>query len=102
MARMNIFSEIRKFGFTPSEISDVCLDIAKISGVRLTGVNTYVPPLENVKMRKTALRKAGVMYKMLESRFRGLDVFSMNYNRQFEDLIGEGVNEIRIGIKDLA
>ncbi len=102
LARMNILSEIKKFGFSPAEISDICLEIAKISGVRLTGINTYVPPLENIKMRKTALRKASVMFKMLEARFRGMEVFSLNYISQFEDLIGEGVNEIRIGIKDLA
>lgn len=102
MVKLNVLSDIKKFGFLPSEIQDICLEIARVSGVRMSGIHTYVPPLDNVKMRKTALRKAGVIYKMLENRFRGIEHFSMNYMGHFEDLLAEGVNEIRIGIKNLA
>jgi len=102
MVMMNILSEIRKFGFLPAEIADNCYEILKTSGVRLIGLNTYVPPLDNTKLRLTALRKAGTMFKMLAGRFRGFDRMSLNYLTHFEDLVREGVNEIRIGIKDLA
>lgn len=99
--RMNVLSEIKKFGFVPSEIQDICMEIAKTSGVRLTGVNSYVPNIENEKMRKIALRKAGTIFKMLNARFRGFHKFSLNYLSHYEDLISEGVTQIRIGIKDL-
>ncbi len=102
LVRMNVVSEIKKFGFNPAEISEECYEIAKTSGIRLVGLNTYVPPVDNERIRKTAIRKAGTMFKLLDSRFRGFDRFSMNFIDQFEELIAEGVNEIRIGIKNLA
>lgn len=102
MVKLNILSTIRQFGFLPSEVQEICLEIARVSGVRIFGVHTYVPPVENTRMRKTALRKAGVIYTMLTNRFRGIERFSMNYIGHFEDLLVEGVNEIRIGIKNLA
>lgn len=101
LAMMNVLSEIKRFGFVPAEIQDVCMEIAKTSGVRLMGVHSFVPNIDNDNMRKTALRKAGTIYKMLNARFRGFDKFSLNYLTHYEDLIAEGVTQIRIGIKDL-
>ena len=102
MVRLNVLSTIKAYGFMPSEIQDVSLEIAKHSGVRLIGMHTYVPPVDNEKLRCTALRKAGTVFKMLNNRFRGVERFSINYICHFEDMIAEGVNELRIGVKNLA
>jgi uncharacterized pyridoxal phosphate-containing UPF0001 family protein len=102
MVLLNIISTIRQFGFLPAEIDGVCLEIARQPGVRLVGIHTYIPPLQNQAMTKTAMRKAGTIFKMLKNRFRGVDRLSINYLGHFEDLIAEGANELRIGVKDLA
>jgi PLP dependent protein len=101
LIRMNVLSDIKKFGFSPAEIQEVCISIAKTSGVRLLGVTSFVPNLDNDRMKKTALRKAGTVFKLLNERFRGIEKFSLNYLTQYEDLVAEGVTEIRIGVKDL-
>jgi uncharacterized pyridoxal phosphate-containing UPF0001 family protein len=102
MAGLNVLSDIKIFGFLPAEISEKSFDILRTSGIRMIGISTYIPPIDNKKLRKTAMRKAATMYKMLTSQYRGLDYFSMNYHSDFAELIEEGVNQIRIGIKNLA
>jgi len=101
LMRLNVLSEIKKFGFLPAEMNEATYEIALMSGLRMIGVNSYVPPVAD-KMEKTAWRKIGTVYKILTQRFRGLEVLSLNYADNLRDLIGEGVNEVRIGVKSLA
>lgn len=101
LIRLNVLNEIKKFGLLPSEINDASYEIALMSGLRLLGINSYVPPLGNSKMEMTAWRKIGVVFKLLQQRYRGFEVLSLNHANNLAELIGEGVNEIRIGLKSL-
>lgn len=101
MMRLNVLSDIKKFGFLPTEINDSSYDIALMPGLRLLGVSSFVPESGNSKMQKTAWRKVGTIYKILFQRFRGFEVLSLNFSNSLADLIGEGVNELRIGVNTL-
>lgn len=101
LMRLNILSDIKKFGFLPVGINDSSYEVALMSGLRLVGISSYVPKI-NEELQKTAWRKAATVYKMMSERLRGLEYFSMNYADNLAELIAEGVNEIRIGVKTLA
>lgn len=100
LMRVNVISEVRKFGFLPMEVSDASYEIALMPGVRLIGINAYVPEIGE-KLRKTAWRKAGTLFKIIVARLKGVDFFSLNFSEDLKELIGEGVNELRIGLKTL-
>lgn len=101
LIKLNVLSDIKKYGFIPAEIGDASYEIALLSGVRLIGINSYVPPLGNNKLVKAAWRKIGTVFKLLQQRYRGFEVLSLNHADNLAELIEEGVNEIRIGVKSL-
>lgn len=101
MMRLNVLSDIKKFGFLPVEINDCSYDIALMPGLRLIGVSTFVPEMGGSKLQKTAWRKVGTVFKILTERFHGFEVLSVNFSDNLADLIGESVNELRIGVKVL-
>jgi uncharacterized pyridoxal phosphate-containing UPF0001 family protein len=67
----------------------------------LVGINSYVPELGNSKLVSTARRKIGVVFKLFEQKYRGFEVLSTNHTANLSEIIAEGANEIRIGLKSL-
>jgi uncharacterized pyridoxal phosphate-containing UPF0001 family protein len=61
LLKINILSEIKKYGVLPVEMNDVVGEIVKMSGLRLVGINSYVPELGNSKLVSTALIQWGVV-----------------------------------------
>jgi uncharacterized pyridoxal phosphate-containing UPF0001 family protein len=101
LLKINILSEIKKYGVLPVEMNDVVGEIVKMSGLRLVGINSYVPELGNSKLVSTARRKIGVVFKLFEQKYRGFEVLSTNHTANLSEIIAEGANEIRIGLKSL-
>ena len=101
LIKINVLSEIKKYGVLPGEINEVVGEIVKMSGVRLIGLNSYVPELGNSKLVSTARRKIGVIFKLFEQKYRGFEVLSINHTSNLEEIIAEGASEIRIGWKSL-
>lgn len=97
LLRLNVLSEIKKFGVSPAEINDLSYQIAVSAGVRLRGITSFIPNFSD-KMQKTTLRKITTIYKILNQRYKGFEFLSVNYLDNMRELIEEGVNEIRIGI----
>ncbi len=97
LLKLNVLSEIKKFGVSPAEINDLSYQIAVSAGVRLRGITSFIPNFGD-KMQKTTLRKITTIYKILNQRYKGFDFLSVNYLDNMRELIEEGVNEIRIGI----
>jgi len=101
LLKINVLSEIKKYGVLPGEINDVVNEIVRMSGLRLIGINSYVPELGNSKLASTARRKIGIIFKLFEQKYRGFEVLSVNHTPNLEEIIAEGANEIRIGVKSL-
>ncbi|MCC6643227.1 hypothetical protein IT411_00590 [Candidatus Peregrinibacteria bacterium] len=99
--QINVVNENDEYGVKPSEFNDFVWDLAKFSGLRIKGISAFVPNTGNSRLSKTILRKAGVLFKLLHSRFKGIDFFSVNQGLEIADLVADGVNLVRIGVKSL-
>lgn len=98
---VNVANDDAQYGVLPAGFDDFTAQIARLSGVRLRGINFYCPAFGADAKQKKVFRKAGVLFKMLEMRYKGMEVLSGNLVGKVEDLVNEGVNEIRIGIKSI-
>lgn len=98
---MNLVNKEESYGLIPEKFDDDVWEMAKLTGLRLRGVSVFCPPYGNVDLEKKLLRKAGVLYKILNSRYKGIELYSANLVGRVEDMVTEGVNEIRIGLKTL-
>lgn len=98
---INLVNKEESYGLIPEKFDDNVWEMAKLTGLRLRGVSVFCPPYGNVDLEKKLLRKAGVLYKILNSRYKGIELYSANLVGRVEDMISEGVNEIRIGLKTL-
>lgn len=98
---VNLVNKEKKYGILPEEFDSTVIEILKLSGLRLRGLNIYCPSFGNQLMEKKLLRKAGVLYKLLDSRYKGIELYSVNMVGKVEEMINEGVNEIRIGLNSL-
>lgn len=98
---MNLVNKEESYGLIPEKFDDDVWEMAKLTGLRLRGVSVFCPPYGNIDLEKKLLRKAGVLYKILNSRYKGIELYSANLVGRVEDMVTEGVNEIRIGLKTL-
>lgn len=101
LVQINAVNEDVKYGILPKDFNDFVWELSKIFGVKLKGISCFVPNTGNQKLSKTILRKASVLYKLMHSRYRGVEIFSVNMGLGVEDLVGDGANMIRIGINSL-
>ncbi len=101
LLQVNVWNDDARYGVLPVEVNSLALEVALLSGLRLVGLHTYIPDIGNLKMQATAARKAGVMFKLMQQKYRGVEILSINYMDDFRRLIAEGVSEIRIGLKSL-
>lgn len=101
LLQVNVWNDDARYGVLPVEVNSLAMEVALLSGLRLVGLHAYIPDIGNLKMQATAARKAGVMFKLLQQKYRGVEILSINYMDDFRRLIAEGVSEIRIGLKSL-
>ena len=96
LMRINVLNEEQKYGFLPAEMIDNFLAISNLSGIRVIGLNSYVPAFAKEARLKKALRKLKVLFVMLQQRYKGIEVLSLNLQDNLADLIAEGVTEVRM------
>ncbi len=101
LVQINAVNDQIKYGILPKDFTVFVWEINKLFGVKLKGISCFVPDTGNQKLSKTILRKASVLYKLMRSRYRGVEVFSVNAGLGIEELVGDGVNMIRLGINSL-
>lgn len=101
LVQINAVNEDVKYGVLPKDFNDFVWELSKIFGVKLRGVSCFVPNTGNQKLSKTILRKASVLYKLMQARYRGVETFSVNVGLGIEDLVGDGANMVRIGVNSL-
>lgn len=100
--QVNVVNETEEYGISPAKFNDFVWDLSKYPGLRIKGLSAFVPNTGNSRLSKTILRKAGVLFKLLHSRFKGIDFFSVNHGLEIGELVSDGVNLVRIGVKSLS
>lgn len=95
LMRVNVLNDRKEYGFMPAELIDQFLAINKLSGIRVRGISSYIPNFSKDERLKKALRKLKVLFVMMQERFRGVEIFSVNLQDNLEDLLAEGVTEVR-------
>lgn len=98
---INAVNDNPEYGVLPKDFNEFVWELSKLFGIKLLGISCFVPNTGNDKLSKTILRKASVLYKLMHSRYRGVEVFSVNVGLGIEDLVSDGVNMVRIGVNSL-
>ncbi len=92
LIEVNISGEKSKFGIAPSNLENLLLEVKPLANVRVQGLMTIAPLVDNPKSARPYFR----MIKQLNDKFK-LKYLSMGMSNDFEIAIEEGANIVRIG-----
>ncbi|MDP3041121.1 MAG: YggS family pyridoxal phosphate-dependent enzyme [Candidatus Omnitrophota bacterium] len=85
--------EIRKFGFKPLALLEVCEEIMKFQNVKIKGLMTIAPLVDNAQEARPYFAKL----KALRDQLNPSWLLSMGMSSDFEVAIEEGADIIRLG-----
>lgn len=100
LIQVNIANEDTKFGVNAEEAEDLIRQIAKLSHVRIKGLMTIAPYVENPEENRihfANLRKLSVDIKQKNIDNVTMDVLSMGMTGDYEVAIEEGATLVRVG-----
>ncbi len=100
LLEVNIAEEESKFGFKVSEILDAVEEISKLDGLRVHGLMTIAPYVENPEENRAVfaqLRKLSVDIANKNIDNISVNILSMGMTGDFEVAIEEGATMIRVG-----
>jgi len=85
--------EIRKFGFKPEALAEVCEEIIKFQNIKIKGLMTIAPLVNNANETRPYFYKLRQLRDQLNSGW----LLSMGMSGDFEVAIEEGADIIRLG-----
>lgn len=85
--------EVRKFGFKPEVLVEVCEEIVKFKNVKIKGLMTIAPEVDNVNEVRPYFSKLRQLRDQLNPGW----LLSMGMSGDFEAAIEEGADIIRLG-----
>ncbi|MBU4418471.1 MAG: YggS family pyridoxal phosphate-dependent enzyme, partial [Candidatus Omnitrophica bacterium] len=85
--------EVRKFGFKPQALAEVCEEIMKFQNVKIKGLMTIAPFTDNAQEARPYFAKL----KALRDKLNPSWLLSMGMSSDFEVAIEEGADIIRLG-----
>lgn len=100
LLEVNVAGEESKFGFTPEETARAASTIAKLPHVRIQGLMTIAPFVENSEENRDVFQK---LYQLsVDIKSKNIDnvsmnVLSMGMTGDYETAIEEGASMIRVG-----
>ena len=100
LIEVNIAGEDTKFGITADETCPLIEDIAKLNNLRVRGLMTIAPFVENPEKNREHfrnLRQLKVDIKMKNIDNVTMDVLSMGMTGDYEVAIEEGATMVRVG-----
>lgn len=100
LIQVNISLEKSKFGIKKEEIYDFIKEIEKFDRIKIKGLMTMAPFLEEKNETRFVFRGLKELYeKLKEMKFRNVEMkyLSMGMTNDFEVAIEEGANMVRIG-----
>ncbi len=100
LIEINIAAEQSKNGIKPEEALDLCLKISKLKNVKLKGLMTVAPFVENAQKNRFYFSKMRKLF--IDIRDKNIDnidmlYLSMGMTNDYEVAVEEGANIIRIG-----
>lgn len=100
LVEVNVAGEESKFGTAPEETEALIREIAKLPGIRVEGLMTIAPYVENPEENRMVfrtLRKLAVDIKMKNIDNVAMDVLSMGMTGDYQVAIEEGATMVRVG-----
>ena len=100
MVEVNVAEEESKFGVGVEETEDLIREIAKLSNIKVQGLMTIAPYVENPEENRgvfRTLKKLAVDIKMKNIDNVRMDVLSMGMTGDYQVAIEEGATMVRVG-----
>lgn len=100
LVEVNVAEEESKFGVGVEETEDLIREIAKLSNIKVQGLMTIAPYVENPEENRgvfRTLKKLAVDIKMKNIDNVRMDVLSMGMTGDYEVAIEEGATMVRVG-----
>lgn len=100
LLEVNVAGEESKFGFSVDEAEEAAVEIAKFAHVRIDGLMTIAPFVENSEENRDVFQKLfqlSVDIKRKNIDNVKMDVLSMGMTGDFETAVEEGASVIRVG-----
>ncbi|ROR29152.1 hypothetical protein EDD66_10387 [Mobilisporobacter senegalensis] len=100
LIEVNIAKEDTKFGVAEEEVQELVLEISKLSNVRIKGLMTIAPFVENPEENRVYFRKLRQL--LVDIKSKNIDnvdmkVLSMGMTNDYEVAIEEGATMVRVG-----
>jgi len=100
LIEVNVSGEETKYGIKPEEVEPFLKEISKFSRIRVRGLMTIAPIVEDKEEVRPYFRKLRELSKEIKSKNLKnvkMDYLSMGMTEDFEVAIEEGANMVRIG-----
>lgn len=100
LIEVNMAHEESKFGVLPEEIYDLLMEISKFEHVRVKGLMTVAPFVDNPRKNSAIFEKMHKLSVDIESKNIDnitMSILSMGMTNDYEVALEEGANMIRVG-----
>lgn len=100
LIEVNMAHEESKFGVLPEEIYDLLMEISKFEHVRVKGLMTVAPFVDNPRKNSEIFEKMHKLSVDIESKNIDnitMSILSMGMTNDYEVALEEGANMIRVG-----
>lgn len=100
LVEINIGSEESKSGTALEDAEQLCLDIAKLDGIKVKGLMCVAPAVEDPQNARVYFKKMNKLFVDIKSKnYDNIDMqyLSMGMTHDFEVAIEEGANIVRVG-----
>ena len=97
---MNVAHEESKFGLKTEEVEQLVRDIAKFQHIRIKGLMTIAPYVENAEENRNIFKElktlsVGISNKNIDNV--NMDILSMGMTGDYEVAVEEGATLVRVG-----
>lgn len=100
LIEVNMAHEESKFGVLPEEIYDLLMEISKLEHVRVKGLMTVAPFVDNPRKNSEIFEKMHKLSVDIESKSIDnitMSILSMGMTNDYDVALEEGANMIRVG-----
>ena len=98
--QVNVSGEESKQGLSPDEVGEFVLSLSKFEKIRICGLMTMAPYIEDEQVLRSCFRKLNELQrkiKNLELDYAPCTELSMGMSNDYEIAIEEGATMVRIG-----
>ena len=100
LLEVNVAGEESKFGAAPEELTDLVISVSKLPGIRICGLMTIAPFVENAEDNRQYFRKlkqlsVDINRKNIDNV--NMDVLSMGMTGDYSVAVEEGATYVRVG-----